>query len=72
MGCVFPWRHLLGNQGPMESCVYLASPRCSANAGDPLLVVRGVTEVDSDAVYFFRLGKHGFIKSIQRIPRGTQ
>ncbi|PXV82471.1 S24 family peptidase [Nitrosomonas eutropha] len=38
------------------------------NPGDPLLMDRGVTEVDSDAVYFFRVGNHGYIKTIQRIP----
>lgn len=47
------------------------SMRPMFNPGDPLLVDRGVTDVDSDAVYFFRLGKHGFIKSIQRIPKGN-
>jgi len=38
------------------------------NPGDPLLVDRGVKEVDSDAVYFFRVDNHGYIKTIQRIP----
>lgn len=33
-----------------------------------ILMDRGVTEVDSDAVYFFRAGNHGYIKTIQRIP----
>ncbi|PUA17297.1 S24 family peptidase [Glaciimonas sp. PCH181] len=40
------------------------------NPGDPLLVDRGVTSFDDeDAVYFFRVGDHGFIKTVQRIPR---
>lgn len=38
------------------------------NPGDPLLLDRGVTAVESDGVYFFRVGKHGFIKQLQRIP----
>lgn len=38
------------------------------NPGDPLLCDRGVTEVDSDGVYFFRVDGHGFIKQLQRIP----
>ena len=44
------------------------SMRPMFNPGDPLLVDRGVTICESDAVYFFRVGKHGFIKSLQRIP----
>lgn len=40
------------------------------NPGDPLLLDRGVTDVESggDGVYFFRVGNHGFIKQLQRIP----
>lgn len=38
------------------------------NPGDPLLCDRGVTSVDSDGVYFFRVDGHGFIKQLQRIP----
>lgn len=38
------------------------------NPGDPLLVDRGVTRVDFDAIYFFRVGDEGFIKRLQRIP----
>lgn len=38
------------------------------NPGDPLLLDRGVTTVESDGIYFFRVGKHGFIKQLQRIP----
>ncbi len=36
--------------------------------GDPLLVDTGVTSVDFDGVYFFRVGDEGFIKRLQRIP----
>jgi hypothetical protein len=38
------------------------------NSGDPLVVDRGVTSVEFDAVYFFRVGDEGFIKRLQRIP----
>lgn len=38
------------------------------NPGDPLLCDRGVNTVDVDGVYFFRVGRHGFIKQLQRIP----
>jgi len=38
------------------------------NPGDPLLVDRGVTKVDFDGIYFFRVGDEGFVKRLQRIP----
>ncbi len=38
------------------------------NPGDPLLVDTGVKRVDSEGVYFFRVGDEGFVKQIQRIP----
>lgn len=38
------------------------------NPGDPLLVDRGVTKVEFDAIYFFRVGDEGFIKRLQRVP----
>lgn len=38
------------------------------NPGDPLVVDRGVTTVEGDAVYFFRVDDEGFIKRLQRIP----
>jgi hypothetical protein len=44
------------------------SMRGMFNPGDPLLCDRGVTTVDVDGVYFFRVGEHGFIKMLQRIP----
>lgn len=44
------------------------SMRPMFNPGDPLLVDRGVTTVDTDAVYFFRVGDSGYIKTLQRIP----
>lgn len=41
------------------------------NPGDPLLVDRGITRVDVDAVYFFRIGEEGFIKQVQRLYQGS-
>ncbi len=38
------------------------------NPGDPLLVDRGVTTVEFDGIYFFRVADEGFIKRLQRIP----
>lgn len=38
------------------------------NPGDPLLLDRGVTTVETEGIYFFRVGKHGYIKQLQRIP----
>lgn len=42
------------------------------NPGDPLLVDRGITRVDVDAVYFFRIGEEGFIKQVQRLYHGPE
>lgn len=47
------------------------SMRPMFNPGDPLLVDRGVTKVESDGVYFFRIADHGFIKLLQRVPVGN-
>lgn len=38
------------------------------DSGDPLLLDRGITGVEFDAVYFFRVGNDGYIKLLQRIP----
>lgn len=44
------------------------SMRPKYNPGDPLLLDRGVVVVETEGIYFFRVGKHGFIKQLQRIP----
>ena len=44
------------------------SMRGMFNPGDPLIVDTGVTTVEIDAVFFFRVGKEGYIKRLQRIP----
>lgn len=38
------------------------------NPGDPLLVDTGVTTVEFDSIYFFRIGNDGYVKRLQRIP----
>lgn len=49
------------------------SMRPRFNPGDPLLMDKGITSMDVDGVYFFRVGDSGYIKQLQRIPseRGT-
>lgn len=44
------------------------SMRGMYNSGDPLIVDKGVTSVEFDGVYFFRVGDEGFIKRLQRVP----
>lgn len=44
------------------------SMRPKYNPGDPLLLDRGVTAVETEGIFFFRIGKNGFIKQLQRIP----
>lgn len=47
------------------------SMRPMFNPGDPLLVDRGITSVQADGVYFFRIGAEGFIKQLQKIPTAS-
>ncbi|OGB23320.1 MAG: hypothetical protein A3I66_01255 [Burkholderiales bacterium RIFCSPLOWO2_02_FULL_57_36] len=45
------------------------SMRPMFNPGDPLLLDKGITTFDhEDAIYFFRVGNYGYIKTVQRIP----
>jgi phage repressor protein C with HTH and peptisase S24 domain len=56
---------------PKNLCIVTGfgdSMRPLFNPGDPLLLDRGVVSVEIDAVYFFRIGKEGFIKRLQRVP----
>lgn len=39
------------------------------NPGDPLLVDVGVTHVDHEGVYFYRIGDDGYIKTLHRVPQ---
>lgn len=65
-------RHNVRSYSSLENlCIVTGfgpSMRPMFNPGDPLLVDRGVNVVETDAVYFFRVGDHGFIKALQRIP----
>lgn len=38
------------------------------NPGDPLILDKGITTCEVDAVYFFRVDGYGFIKRLQIIP----
>lgn len=56
---------------PKNLCIVTGfgdSMRPVFNPGDPLLVDVGVTKVDFDGMYFFRVGEEGFIKRLQRVP----
>lgn len=61
-------RHHTGVQNLCIVTGFGPSMRPRYNPGDPLLCDRGVITADSDGVYFFRVGNHGFIKQLQRIP----
>lgn len=61
-------RHHTGIQNLCIVTGFGPSMRGMFNPGDPLLCDRGVRRVDQDAVYFFRVADHGFIKTLQRIP----
>jgi hypothetical protein len=61
-------RHHTGIQNLCIVTGFGPSMRGMFNPGDPLLCDRGVKVVDVDAVYFFRIADHGFIKMLQRIP----
>lgn len=61
-------RHHSGIQNLRIVTGFGPSMRGMFNPGDPLLCDCGVTTVEVDAVYFFRVGEHGFIKMLQRIP----
>lgn len=40
------------------------------NSGDPLIIDTGIKSVDYDAVYFFRVGDEGYVKRLQKTPKG--
>lgn len=67
------WVHMNvpSNTGLHNLCIvtgFGSSMQPMYNPGDPLLMDRGVVECRSDGVYFFRVGDHGYIKQLQRIP----
>lgn len=64
-------KNVKAHSGTQNLCIVTGfgdSMRPMFNPGDPLLVDRGVTSVDFDAVYFFRVGDEGFLKRLQKIP----
>ena len=64
-------KNVPNNTGAANLCIVTGfgpSMRPIFNSGDPLLVDRGVTSYEGDAIYFFRVGDEGYIKSLQSIP----
>lgn len=64
-------KNVPSNSGTANLCIvtgFGSSMRPLFNPGDPLLVDRGVKKYEGDAIYFFRVGDEGFIKSLQSIP----
>jgi DNA-binding XRE family transcriptional regulator len=61
-------RHHTGVQNLCIVTGFGPSMKPKYNPGDPLLLDRGVTTVETEGIYFFRVGQHGFIKQLQRIP----
>lgn len=64
-------KNVKSHSGSQNLCIVTGfgdSMKGMFNPGDPLLVDRGITSVDYDAVYFFRVEDEGFIKRLQRIP----
>lgn len=64
-------KNVKSHSGAQNLCIVTGfgdSMKGMFNPGDPLLVDRGVTTVEYDAVYFFRVADEGFIKRLQRIP----
>jgi len=67
------WVHknIRSHSGAANLCIVTGfgdSMKGMFNSGDPIVVDTGVTTVEYDAVYFFRVGEEGFIKRLQRIP----
>lgn len=64
-------KNVPSNSGAANLCIVTGfgpSMRPLFNPGDPLLVDRGINRYEGDAIYFFRVGEEGFIKSLQSIP----
>ncbi len=64
-------RNVPTNSGIANLCIvtgFGSSMQPMFNPGDPLLMDRGVKDCKSDGIYFFRVGDHGWIKQLQRIP----
>jgi hypothetical protein len=64
-------KNIKSHTGPANLCIVTGfgdSMKGMFNSGDPLVIDRGVTAVEGDAVYFFRVENEGFIKRLQRVP----
>lgn len=61
-------RHHTGVQNLCIVTGFGPSMQPKYNPGDPLLLDRGVNTVETEGIFFFRVGKHGYIKQLQRIP----
>lgn len=61
-------RHHTGLQNLCIVTGFGPSMQPKYNPGDPLLLDRGVTTVETEGIYFFRVANHGYIKQLQRIP----
>ncbi len=64
-------KNLKAHTGLQNLCIVTGfgdSMKPMYNPGDPLILDKGVTTCEVDAVYFFRVDGHGFIKRLQIIP----
>lgn len=64
-------KNIKSHTGAVNLCIVTGfgdSMKGMFNSGDPLVIDRGVTQVEGDAVYFFRVENEGFIKRLQRVP----
>lgn len=64
-------KNIKSHTGSQNLCIVTGfgdSMKGMFNSGDPLVIDKGITSVDFDAVYFFRVEEEGFIKRLQRIP----
>ncbi|UST52929.1 LexA family transcriptional regulator [Comamonadaceae bacterium OTU4NAUVB1] len=64
-------KNLKAHTGLQNLCIVTGfgdSMKPMYNPGDPLILDKGITTCEVDAVYFFRVDGHGFIKRLQIIP----
>lgn len=64
-------KNIKSHSGAANLCIVTGfgdSMKGMFNSGDPLVIDRGVSTVEGDAVYFFRVDNEGFIKRLQRVP----
>lgn len=64
-------KNLKAHTGLQNLCIVTGfgdSMKPMYNPGDPLILDKGITTCEVDAVYFFRVDGYGFIKRLQIIP----